>query len=269
MQGSSREALAQAWRSVERRLTGDTDAARVGDELFAVVTLLDSQVALRRALSDPSLDARRKTGLVGSILESRISPVALEVVDEVVRARWSRMRDLGDALETLAVLSMLIAAERAHQVDDVEDELFRFSRIAASRPALRDALANRALPVENKVGLVTALLESRTTPITLALALQLVRHPRGRTPEEGLAEFGAVAARFRQRLVARVTSAVVMSDAERDRLRAALAGMYGRDIHLQVEVDPALVGGVVVQLGDEIIDGSIASRVEEARQHLR
>ena len=273
MQGASRDALAQAWAQLEELLetASADDAAKVSDELFAVVTLLDEQVGLRRALTDPAIEADRKAALTESVLASRVNASTLQTVRALVSSRWSRMRDLGDAAEQLAVLARLIGADRAKagQSDEVEDELFRFARIIESRPVLRDALADRNLPRDNKVSLVNALLADKVTPATLALVVRLVSHPRGRTPEEGLAEYGEIASRRRQRSVARVTTAVALTDDERSRLRAALVKLYGHDVHLQVEVDPQVVGGLVVQVGDEVIDGSIAGRLAQARQRLR
>jgi F-type H+-transporting ATPase subunit delta len=274
MQGASRDALALGWSAVERVLSTASadDAARLGDELFAVTGLLDDQVGLRRALSDPAVAADRKGQLVDSVLGSRLGENTLEIVRGLVRSRWSRMRDLADSAEQLAVLARLIGADLAggaQRSDEVEDELFRFARIVENRPALRDALANRNLPVENKVSLVHALLDGKATATTIALVVQLVGRPRGRRPEEGLAEYGAIAAKRRQRFVARVTTAIALSDDERSRLRAALVKLYGHDIHLQVEVDPHVVGGLVVQIGDEVIDGSVAGRLAEARQQLK
>ena len=273
MQGASREALTQASTQLERVLetTSADDAAAISEELFAVVTLLDEQVGLRRALTDPAIDATRKSGLVDAVLASRVNAATLQIVRELVSSRWSRMRDLADATEQLAVLARLTGADHAgsDQSDEVEDELFRFARIIESRPALRDALADRNLPRANKVSVVEALLARKATPATLALVVQLVSHPRGRTPEEGLAEYGEIASRRRQRLVARVTTAIALTDDERSRLRAALANLYGHDVHLQVELDPQVVGGLVVQVGDEVIDGSVAGRLAQARQRLK
>lgn len=271
MQGASREALASSSRFVEQSLASASaaDAARLGDELFAIAGLLDDQVALRRALSDPAVAADRKAALADSVLASRVGAPALDVVRHVVRSRWSRMRDLVDGVEHLAVLARLIDADKQSQADEVEDELFRFGRIIESRPELRDALADRMLPVENKVALVRALLEGKATPTTVALVVQLASHPRGRTPEDGLAQYGEIAARRRQRFIARVTAAIPLSDDESARLRAALAHMYGHDVHLHIEIDPQIVGGLVVQVGDEVIDGSVAGRLADARQRLK
>lgn len=277
MQGASREALASAGASVEQALAGSAgsgqassaEAARLSDELFAVVALLDDQVRLRRALSDPAIEADRKVALAESVLAQHVGATTLAVVRDVVRSRWSRTRDLGDATEQLAVLARLIGADRASQADEVEDELFRFARIIESQGSLREALANPNLPTENKTELVHALLDGKATDATIALAVQLVTRPRGRKPEEGLAEYGEVAARRTNRSIARITSASPLSDEQRSRLRTALAAMYGHDVQLQVEIDPQVVGGLVVQVGDEIIDGSIAGRLADARQRLR
>jgi F-type H+-transporting ATPase subunit delta len=186
----------------------------------------------------------------------------------VVAARWSRTRDLPDAIETLAVLADLIGADLDGVADDLEDELFRFGRIVEARPALRDALSNDTLPDANKIALVAALLDGKATDSTVRLVNQVATRPRGRSPEDALAAYGDVAAQRRDRLVARVTTAIPLSDAEGERLGLALAGIYGHGVHLQIEIDAALVGGVVVQVGDEVLDGSVAGRLADARRRL-
>ncbi|HEY5455365.1 MAG TPA: F0F1 ATP synthase subunit delta [Acidothermaceae bacterium] len=280
MQGASRDALAHAWSFVERQLparegSDDHEAATVGEELFGVVAVLDDQVGLRRALSDPSVDAKRKAALATAVLGSHVSDVTLRIVTEVVRARWSRMRDLADALETVAVLAMLIEADahpgRGHHAgesDDVEDELFRFGRIVEANADLRSALADPALPDENKVSLVNALVEDKARPVTVRLLTQVATRPRGRSPEDAIADYTDIASQRRTRLVARVTTAVALSDSEITRLQEALAGLYGHQVHLQIEVDADIVGGVVVHVGDEVLDGSVAGRLAEARRRL-
>jgi F-type H+-transporting ATPase subunit delta len=279
MQGASRDALAQAWTFVERQLSRSGDehheAAAVGDELFEVVDVLDAQVGLRRALSDPSIDAARKAALAKAVFGSHVSDITLRIVTDVVRARWSRMRDLPDSIETLAVLALLIEADEhpgsGHHVgesDDVEDELFRFGRIVEANAALRAALADPALPDANKVSLVNALVEDKARPVTLRLLTQVATNPRGRSPEDAISDYGDIAARRRERLVARVTTAIGLSESEITRLQAALAGLYGHEVHLQIEIDADIVGGVVVQVGDEVLDGSVAGRLAEARRRL-
>lgn len=277
MQGASRDALAQTWAFVERELSGAqaSGAGGVGEEMFGVVALLDAQVGLRRALSDPSMDADRKAGLIAAVLGPHVSEVTLRIVTEVVRARWSRMRDVADSIETLAVLAMLIEADAhpgsghlAGESDDVEDELFRFGRIVEANAGLRAALADQALPDDNKISLVSALVEDKARPVTLRLLTQVATRPRGRAPEDAIGDYTDIASRRRARLVARVTTAVGLTDAEITRLQAALAGLYGHQVHLQIEVDADIVGGVVVHVGDEVLDGSVAGRLAQARRRL-
>jgi F-type H+-transporting ATPase subunit delta len=271
MQGASRASLAQAWTDLERQLASSGPSAapaQVGDELFGVVGVIDTQVALRRALSDPALEAERKAGLIEAVVGSQVSASTLEILRGVVAARWSRMRDLPDAIEMLAVLADLIGADRDGVADDVEDELFRFGRIVEARPQLRDALSSPTLPDANKIALVSALLDGKATDTTLRLVTQVATRPRGRSPEDALAAYAQVWSQRRERLVALVTTAIPLSDVEGERLRSALAGMYGHEVHLQVEIDATIVGGVVVQVGDEVLDGSVAGRLAEARRRV-
>jgi F-type H+-transporting ATPase subunit delta len=273
MQGASRAALDEAWGEVERELSSSgksshAEATRVADELFGTLAVLDAQVGLRRALSDPAVEADRKTALVDAVFGSQISPVALGIVVNLVKSRWSRARDLPDAIETLAVLAAMIGGDHAGKSDDVEDELFRFGRIIEARPALREALSSAALPEANKLSLVDALLKGRATATTLRLANQIATHPRGRSPEDALADYGRVAARRGERSVARVTTAFALSAVEVRRLQAALVGLYGHDVHLQIEIDESIIGGVIVQVGDEVLDGSIAGRLADARRRI-
>jgi F-type H+-transporting ATPase subunit delta len=270
MQGASREALAAGWDDVTQLLGSASadDARQLSAELFGLVDLLDAQVGLRRPLSDPSFEPDRKSGLLEAVVGSHVSATTLKVASGLVRARWSRQRDLGDALENLAVLAELIAAEKDDESDAVEDQLFRFGRIIEAQPALRSAIADPGLPAENKSELLQALLHDKTSASTLRLLTQLAAHPRGRTPEDGIAEFSQIASQRRKRLVALVRAATTLTDVERERLRTALVGVYGSDIHLEVEIDPSIVGGVVVQVGDDVIDGSVANRLADARQKL-
>jgi F-type H+-transporting ATPase subunit delta len=270
MQGASREALAVGWDDLTQKLAsmGSGDARTVSTELFGLVDLLDAQVSLRRPLSDPSFEPDRKSGLLEAVVGSHVSATTLSVASGLVRARWSRQRDLGGALEQLAVLAELIAADKDGESDAVEDQLFRFGRIVEVQPGLRSAIADPGLPAENKAELLQALLHDKASTSTIRLLTQLSAHPRGRTPEDGIGEYSQIAAQRRKRLVALVRAATTLTDAEQDRLRTALVAVYGSDIHLEVEIDPSIVGGVVVQVGDDVIDGSVANRLADARQKL-
>ena len=158
--------------------------------------------------------------------------------------------------------------ESEGHLDEVEDELFRFARLLEREPALRAALTDPALPVERKMGVLRELLTDRAQPTTERLVEQAVREPGGRTLEQVLASFSELAAQRRQRVLAEVRSAVPLTAAQLARLTTVLGTIYGRAIQVQSYVDPAVVGGVVVRIGDEVIDGSTVHQLAQARRRL-
>jgi F-type H+-transporting ATPase subunit delta len=269
MNGASREALAAARERLDA-LTDSTsvDAAQLADELAAVTALLDREVSLRRVLTDPAQAGEAKAELAQRLLGSQVSGSAVDLVAGMVRSRWSQSRDLVDALEELADTADLTAAQKSGTLDDVEDELFRFSRVVAADGELDRALTDRAVPAEHRGELVRNLLARKAAPSTVGLVEQAVTAPRGLSLAEALENFGKIAADWRSRLVATVTTAVPLGASERDRLAAALARQYGNEIHLNVVVDPQVIGGIRVEVGDELIDGSIAGRLDDARRRL-
>ncbi|GAA2785271.1 F0F1 ATP synthase subunit delta [Nonomuraea dietziae] len=202
------------------------------------------------------------------LLEGKVSEAALETVVAAVEAKWSRSGDLADSLERLSVVASAAQAESEGRLDDVEDELFRFGRIVAANPDLRRALADPAAPAEGKERLLTGLLDGKVAASSLRLITQLAVHPRGRSLETGLEQYSSLVAAQRQRLVAVVRSAVALTDEQKQRLGAWLRTSYGRDVHVNVEVDPRVLGGFSVRIGDEVIDTTIAGRIEEVRRRL-
>jgi len=280
MSGASRDSLSYVRERLQALVEGraavrragepaeQPDLAAVGAELFAFVQLLDREARLRRLLSDPAQPGSRKSALLRELVGSQLREPTLMLLDTLVRARWSRSGDLVDAAEVLAVEAQAAAAERAGELDDLEDELFRFGRIIDANPPLRIALSDRAAPLESRLALVDALVDDKVTATTRSLVRQAVAHPRGRTLDGSLDAYGRLAAQRRQRLVAVVRTAVDLTNEQRQRLADALAGMYGHEVQLNVDVDPSVVGGLVVRIGDEVVDGTMATRLAEARRLL-
>ncbi|MBG0852479.1 F0F1 ATP synthase subunit delta [Streptomyces spinoverrucosus] len=269
MNGASREALAAARERLDA-LTDSTsvDAARLADELAAVTALLDREVGLRRVLTDPAQAGEAKAELVQRLLGAQVGGETADLVSGTVRSRWSQSRDLVDALEELTNTADLTAAQAAGTLDSVEDELFRFGRIVASSTELRAALTDRKATTSAKSELLRSLLGGRAAEATERLVTRLVTAPRGRSLEAGLESLSKLAADRRDRMVAVVTSAVPLSDVQKQRLGAALAKLYGRQMHLNIDVDPEVLGGIRVQVGDEVINGSLADRIADAERRL-
>lgn len=270
MRGASRASLEAAKERLSAALADVTaeQASGVGEELFAVVGLLDHEPALRRGLSDPAWAAGARAGLVNTLLTGKVSEITLAQLSGLAADRWSESGDLADAAEELAVLAIAEAADRRGELDELEDQLFRFGRIVAASPPLRSVLSNQFVPADARKNVVTELLAGKVTAPALRLISQAAAQPRGRSLDAGLAAFANLAAELRQRLVAEVKAAVPLTDAQRSRLAAVLAATYGRGVHLNVAVDPDVIGGLSVRIGDELITGSVANRLAELRRDL-
>jgi F-type H+-transporting ATPase subunit delta len=268
MRGSSRASLAEVEQRLEP-LTGDPAvAAELGNELFAVAGLLASQPVLRRALGDQSRPASARSALAHSVLDGKVSADTAGLVADVASGRWSAASDLTDAVEQLAVQAVVAAAEARGHLDDMEDELFRFGRIVSSTPELRIALTNPFISGSDKRELLSSLLEGKVTAESLRLITEAAVGPLGRSLDVSLEEYARIAARRRERLVAEVHVAVPLTDQQRIRLASALSAGYGHQVHLNVVIDPKVAGGMTVRIGDELIDGSVATRLAAARRRL-
>ena len=240
----------------------------LADQLFAVTELLDREAGLRRALADPSADPDRRQALFDRLLASQLDAQALELLRPLVRERWSSPGDLADAVQALSRRAVLGIAERAGTLDDVEDQLFRFGRILDGESRLLLALEDPLAPTDRKVALLDRLIGDRVDPTTHQLLEHAVRASRGRGLERTVTELVELAAARRERYVAYVTAPAPLTDQQERRLTEALARVYGRQVSLQVTVDPELLGGLVVRVNDEVIDGSVVSRLAAIRQRM-
>ncbi|HUW77837.1 MAG TPA: F0F1 ATP synthase subunit delta [Candidatus Nanopelagicaceae bacterium] len=270
MRGSSRSSLVASRSSLDKQL-GNVDssgASRLSADLFALVNVLNSSTSLRRALTDPSRSGEDKADLITDLISGQVEPEALAIASAAVSLRWSTPRDLVDAFEYLAVEAEAAAANLDGKLDDLEEELFRFGRILVENPALRRALVDQSIDRTDRVALLSSLVDAKVSASSARLIKVLVGAPRGRSIEQGLADFADIAAARRNRLVALVRSAIPLSAEQRSRLSAALTAQIGQPIRLNIEVDPSTIGGVVVRLGDEEVDGTIVSRLSNARRAL-
>jgi len=270
MHVASRESLAAARERLDAFVdrASAVDLGTVADELFAVVGLLDREPALRRTLSDPAADPDGRVRLLDDLLGNRLDPRTLDQLRELVRSRWSQPADLADAVQALAQQAALGVAERSGTLDEVEDELFRFARILDAHSQLRTLLADPRAPADRRIDLLDRLIEGKVNSATRRLLEQTVRAPRGLALERAIERLVELAAERRERYIAYVRAPAPLTGEQEARLAAVLTRIYGRAVGLQVEVDPELLGGLVVRVKDEVIDGSVAGRLDEARRRL-
>lgn len=248
-----------------RRAPDPADLDTLAADLFAVVDALDSSVALRRAVTDPGALPQQRQDLVHNLLDGKVSRTAVNIVVGAVGERWSSGQTFVAALERQAVRAELLTADRAGVLDETEDELFRFARLVESDPELRNAFSDRAMPLSARQDLVTDLLSNRAGAATVALARRAVV-ARERTFAHTIEGYVDLAAAQKNRVVATVRVARPLAPDQHRRLQAALARQVGRDLVLQEVVDPDVLGGVRVELGDEVVEGTVAGRLDEAQR---
>lgn len=254
--------------SLDKVLDDQQPVESLAGDLFAVVDAVDGQPALRRALTDPGTPAEGRQHLARSLFGGKVSDEAVNVVAEAATHRWPHGREFTTALERQGVRSQLLAAHRAGELDDVEDQLFRFERLVAAENGVRDALADRSAPMDIRRRLVHQLLEGKASPVTITLADRAVA-ARERTFANTMEGYLTLAAKIRSRRVATVTVARPLDQEQTDRLRAALTRQTGGEVDLHVIVDPKVIGGIRVEIGDEVIEGTVSSRLEDARRRFQ
>jgi F-type H+-transporting ATPase subunit delta len=270
MDAASRQALAvsrERLAAITRGAAGPGLLA-LADELFAVARLLENQVSLRRALSDPAGKPAERASLADRLLGGKVSEATVDLVATAARQRWSRPLDLVEATEELGAEAGLDAAEARGELEGVEDELFRFGRIVAGDPQLTRILSDDRAPVAGRRALLDRLLSGRVSPVSELLLRNTLTARHVGNAENRIERLSTAASARRGRSVAHVTTAVPLTAAQEQRLQDVLGRIYGRTIGLQVTVDPAVLGGLAVRVGDEVVDGSVANRLEVAGRRL-
>jgi F-type H+-transporting ATPase subunit delta len=267
MIGSSRASLAVVREKVNEQY-GNADLADSGRQLLDVADLLGREKQLRNALADSGRPSAERAAIVGQLLGGRTNPLTLDIVTTIASQRWSNESDLVDAVEYSGAQALFGASEMVGELDRVEDELFRFGRIVASDGPLQLALSSWALPAQAKRGILHDLLSDRATGVTTELLGFVTSHLRGRRIEQAVESLSELAAERRGKLVAIVRAARPLDDAQTTRLAAALERIYHQPVAVNTEIDPALVGGISVQIGDDVLDGTIAGRLEAAKRRI-
>ncbi len=240
----------------------------VADEMLAVSGLLTREPRLRRALADPARTGGERVDLVRGLLAGKLGDQSVDLVAALVGQRWGSAAELLDAVERVGVDALLAAADRAGELGEVEDELFRFGQVVDGSPELAATLADPTAPVEHRERLVENLLAGKARDVTVRLTKLALTGFGGRNFAASLTRMVELAAAKRDSQVAYVTVAAPLSEADEQRLGAALAQMYGRSVSVKVTVDPEIIGGLSVRIGSDLYDGTVLHRLVQARTAL-
>lgn len=270
LRSTSRDSLKLLAQRFDEQTTGVDANGLTGlaDDLVAVAKLLVAEPALTKHVGEPTDDSQAKANLTEALLSGKISDSALDLVKTAVVQRWSSESDLIYGIAHIARLALLVRAERNDETAEVEDQLFRFGRILDSDAKLNALLSDYTAPAEGRKRLLDNLLGGKANPTTEALLGQAIELLHGERADEAVRELAELAVARRGEVVAHVSAAAELSDAQRTRLTEVLTRIYGRPVSVQLHINSDVLGGLTITVGDEVIDGSLSSRLESAETRL-
>jgi F-type H+-transporting ATPase subunit delta len=268
--GKSRQSLASLRGTLDEQLKGvsSADCTAISHDLFLVLASLNSSIGLRRAFTDPSRDAASKSALIADLFGKSVSKSAIALLEAAVSLRWSSPVDVASAVEQLAIESEATAANADNTLDRLQEELFAFETLLEQNTDLRGAVSINNVEAAHKSELLSALLGNKVAPSTLRLVTELVNALNGRNIELVIDLYIQSVAARRNRAIAVVRSRSELSTAQTEKLVALLTKQMGQPVHLNVEIDPTVLGGLSIRFKDEMIDGTISTRVAEAGRAL-
>lgn len=272
MRSASRESLAALVQKFDELTAGlePDQLSAVADDLASVAKLLARETVLTRHLADPADNPEPKLGLLETLLEGKVGDTAMDILKAAVSGRWSSDANLVDATEHVARLALLVRAEHEDVAAEVEEQLFRFGRILDSQPRLATLLGDYTAPAAGRIKLLNDVLERGTevNPTTAQLLSQAVELLRGERADDAVLDLAELAVARRGEVVAHVSAAADLSDAQRTRLTEVLSRIYGHPVSVQLQINPELLGGLNIAVGDEVIDGTLSSKLAAAETRL-
>lgn len=268
MSQASRDSLAQLHTELKDTLSAG--GVELGAELFAALKVIDENGALRRSITDPTVEANRRQDLISKIFANKISAHAVTVLQNLAGARWTTEREFGDAVEEMGALAAIYSAEQdgLAGLKALTQQLLEFNRVVETSHELQRALTDQQAPLASRSALADKLLSVNAMPATKVLVGQAVQQPRGAKPVNLVRRFADLSAQQQRQWIADVTVARPLQQAQQERLGSTLSTAFGRQLQLNVHTDPQLIGGIRIQVGDEVIDSSVASRLNDLNTKL-
>lgn len=268
--GSSRASVLTLRKSLADLVSKQsaTDVAQFSADLFTALTVLSSSVGLRRALTDNSRDAASKAELISNLFGKNVTEAAKTLFSQAASLRWSNPAEIADAIENLAVESASAAADKSGELEKLENQLFDFARVLIANPEFRQALNTASDTDASKISLLESVVNGKYSLPTINLLKRVVVLRRGRSIDATLATYSHYVSNSRNRLVAHVKTAIALTDSQTSSLIAALTKQMGREVHVNIEIDPKVLGGISIRYADDVIDGTVVNRLAEASRAL-
>ena len=260
----SRDSLAPKLRDTHE------DAWRIGNELFTITSALDNNIQLERALTDPSRPTADKVVVFKEMVGDQVHPMTTEIMTDLVSRRWSRARDIANAVEDFGVDAMMYYADATDSTLQVSIELSRLHSSLLNLPVVRSKLYDDQAPSEVRVKLFRELFgDKNLNKVTMMLAEHATCNLRRRRYLETIQWLIKKFSRHMGQSMITVTTAAPLKEEQIKRLIDVYSAKVGRQVHINSVVDPTVLGGMRIQVGDEVTDNTVVAQLQNLHRRVQ
>lgn len=259
----SRDSLAPKLRATAE------DAWRIGNELFSVTNVLDRNIRLERALTDPSRPVEDKVALLNKLVGDQAHEMTMEILTDLVGRRWSRVSDIANAVEDFGVDGMMYYADATDATLQVSIELAELHSALLNLPVVRSGLSSDRAPAEARIKLLYALVGNKDlNKVTMRLAEHAACNPRRRRYLSTIHWLINKFSRHMGESMVTVTTAAPLNPEQIDKLIAVYSKRLGRPVHINSNVDPTVIGGMRIEIGDEVTDNTVVAQLQQLQRRV-
>ncbi|HJE21420.1 MAG TPA: F0F1 ATP synthase subunit delta [Bifidobacterium pullorum] len=259
----SRDSLAPKLRATAE------DAWRIGNELFSVTNVLDRNIRLERALTDPSRPVEDKVALLNKLVGDQAHEMTMEILTDLVGRRWSRVSDIANAVEDFGVDGMMYYADATDATLQVSIELAELHSALVNLPVIRSGLSSDRAPAEARIKLLYALVGNKDlNKVTMRLAEHAACNPRNRRYLSTIHWLINKFSRHMGESMVTVTTAAPLKQEQVDKLIAVYSKKLGRPVHINSNVDPTVIGGMRIEIGDEVTDNTVVAQLQQLQRRV-
>lgn len=259
----SRDSLAPKLRATAE------DAWRIGNELFSVTNVLDRNIRLERALTDPSRPVEDKVALLNKLVGDQAHEMTMEILTDLVGRRWSRVSDIANAVEDFGVDGMMYYADATDATLQVSIELAELHSALLNLPVIRSGLSSDHAPAEARIKLLYALVGNKDlNKVTMRLAEHAACNPRRRRYLSTIHWLINKFSRHMGESMVTVTTAAPLNPEQVDKLIAVYSKRLGRPVHINSNVDPTVIGGMRIEIGDEVTDNTVVAQLQQLQRRV-
>ena len=246
------------------------DAWRIGNELFTITSALDHNIQLERALTDPSRPVEDKVAVVKTLIGDQAHPLVMEIMSDLVSRRWSRVSDIANAVEDFGVDGMMYYADYTNTTLQVSIELAELHSALLNLPVVRTKLYDATVSSEARVKLLYSLIgDADFTKVTKRLAEHATCNQRNRRYLQTIQWLINKFSRHMGESMVTVTTATPLSKEQVEKLIAIYSAKTGHPVHINSVVDPTVMGGMRIQVGDEVTDNTVVAQLQHLQRTVK